>query len=284
MVSLGNCLPLGPFVCDVSLCFVTFPYGLSGKGPTSWLSCVRCFIVFLSFTIWCLWERAYLLALLCAMFHCVFCHLPYGVSGKGLTSWLSCVRCFIVFFVIYHMVSLGKGLPLGSLVCDVSLCFCHLPYGVSGKGLTSWLSCVRCFIVFFVIYHMVSLGQGLPLGSLVCDVSLCFLSFTIWCLWERAYLLALLCAMFHCVFCHLPYGVSGKGLTSWLSCVRCFIVFFVIFPYGVSGKGLTSLLCVMFHCVFITFSHGVSGKGLTSWLSCVSCFIVFCHIPKWCLG
>ena len=28
---------------------------------------------------------------------------------------------------------LGKDLPLGSLVCDVSLCFVTFPYGVSGK-------------------------------------------------------------------------------------------------------------------------------------------------------
>ena len=28
---------------------------------------------------------------------------------------------------------LGKGQPLGSLVCDVFLCFCHFPSGVLGQ-------------------------------------------------------------------------------------------------------------------------------------------------------
>ena len=176
--------------------------------------------------IWCLWERADLLALLCAMSHCVFVTFPYGVSGKGLTTWLSCVRCLIVVLSFSNMVSLGKGWPLGSLVCDVSLCFCHFP---------------------------------------------------IWCLWERADLLALLCAMSHCGFVIFPYGVSRKGITSWLSCVRCFIVF-CHFPiwYLWERADLLALLCAMFHCV-LSLSHMASlGKGLP--FGSLVCDVLLCFV------
>ena len=50
-----------------------------------------------------------------------------------------------------------------------------------------------------------------------------------------------LSVMFHVYFCYVVLPVlcspsAGKGLTSWLACVLCFLVFFVTFPYGVRGQ------------------------------------------------
>ena len=37
--------------------------------------------------------------------------------------------------------------------------------------------------------------------------------------------------MLSCLFIAALKSPAGKGLTSWLSCVLCFLLFFVTFPY-----------------------------------------------------
>ena len=42
--------------------------------------------------------------------------------------------------------------------------------------------------------------------------------------------------MLSCLLLAALWSPAGKGLTSWLSCMLCFCVFFVTFPYGVPGQ------------------------------------------------
>ena len=56
--------------------------------------------------------------------------------------YVSCFSCFLL-----HVCSLqpcghllGKGKPLGSLVCGVYLCFCHFPMWCPGLGVI--LDCI----------------------------------------------------------------------------------------------------------------------------------------------
>ena len=46
------------------------------------------------------------------MFSCLFIAAVLSPAGKGLTSWLSCVRCFIVF------LSLSIWFPGSGVVLD----------------------------------------------------------------------------------------------------------------------------------------------------------------------
>ena len=39
-----------------------------------------------------------------AVFSCLFIVALWSSAGKGLTSWLSCVWCFIVFLTLFHVV------------------------------------------------------------------------------------------------------------------------------------------------------------------------------------
>ena len=85
---------------------------------------------------------------------------------KELLVRVSIIDTLSLFFVIYvsrlpllyrfvcslqpcdHL--LGKGCPLGSLVCDAPLCFTTFPYGVSGQ---EWYLIVSipdlCFLLYF---------------------------------------------------------------------------------------------------------------------------------------
>ena len=47
--------------------------------------------------------------------------------------YFSCLSCFLVCSLQPCGHLLGKGLPLGSLVCDVFLCFCHFPMWCPGS-------------------------------------------------------------------------------------------------------------------------------------------------------
>ena len=42
------------------------------------------------------------------MFNCLLIAALLSPTGKGLTSWLSCMRCFIVFLSLFHVVSLVR--------------------------------------------------------------------------------------------------------------------------------------------------------------------------------
>ena len=49
-----------------------------------------------------------------------------------------CYLCFVSYCLFCSLQPcdhvLGKGRPLGSLVCDVLLCFCHFPIWCPGSG------------------------------------------------------------------------------------------------------------------------------------------------------
>ena len=47
--------------------------------------------------------------------------------------YVSCLSCFLVCSLKSSGHLLGKGWPLGSLVCDVFLCFVTFPCGVLGQ-------------------------------------------------------------------------------------------------------------------------------------------------------
>ena len=66
--------------------------------------------------------------------------------------------------------------------------------------------------------------------------------------------LCYLCFMFgfymlSCLFLAALLSSARKGLTSWLSCVLCFLVFFVIFQYGVPGQVLYLIVMIPDLCL-----------------------------------
>ena len=82
------------------------------------------------------------MAILCVMFSYVFVIL-IGCPGRSkaiLLLWIlfaicvSCLSCCLVCSLQPCGHLLGKGLPLGSFVCDVFLCCCHLPIWCPGTG------------------------------------------------------------------------------------------------------------------------------------------------------
>ena len=48
-------------------------------------------------------------------------------------SCLSCLSCCIVYSLQPCGHLLEKGWSHGSLICDIFLCVCHVPYGVLGQ-------------------------------------------------------------------------------------------------------------------------------------------------------
>ena len=68
-----------------------------------------------------------------------------------------CYLCFVSVMVSCMFISAlwspaGTGLPLGSLVCAVFLCFCHFPMWCSVSGVV--LDCIEpnlCLLHYFVI-------------------------------------------------------------------------------------------------------------------------------------
>ena len=55
---------------------------------------------------------------------------------------------------------------------------------------------------------------------------------------DPLYYLCFMSVMLSCLFLAALWSPAGKELTSWLSCIWCFLVFFVTFPYGVLGPVL----------------------------------------------
>ena len=80
--------------------------------------------------------------------------LVYKPSNKTIIYWpfqghasfmdpfcyVSCLSCFIVCSLQPCGHLMRNGWPLGSLVCDVFLCFCHFPMWCSGSGVV--LDCI----------------------------------------------------------------------------------------------------------------------------------------------
>ena len=61
-----------------------------------------------------------------------------------------------------------------------------------------------------------------------------------------------------CRFLTALWQPSGKGLTSWLSCVWCFSCVFVNFPYGVSGQVWHLIVSIPDLCHLLYFSLRIS--------------------------
>ena len=89
-------------------------------------------------------------------------------------------------------------------------------------------------------------------------------------LWERAGLLALLFALFYCVFVTFPCGVLGQVwclivsitdlcLLSYFSNTVLPVACIVVVTY-LERAELLALLSEIFSCVFVTFPYGVSGQ------------------------
>ena len=51
-----------------------------------------------------------------------------------LVIYVLCLSCFLVFSLQPYGHLLRKGWPLGLLVCEVLLCFCHFPMWCPGSG------------------------------------------------------------------------------------------------------------------------------------------------------
>ena len=68
---------------------------------------------------------------------------PGGASFVDLflfVIYVSCLSCCLVCSSQPYGHLLGKGWPLGFLVCDVFLCFCHFPMWCPGTGVV--LDCI----------------------------------------------------------------------------------------------------------------------------------------------
>ena len=55
-------------------------------------------------------------------------------------TYVLCLSCFLVFLLQPCGHLLGKGWPLGLLVCEVLLCFCYFPKWCPGSGVV--LDCI----------------------------------------------------------------------------------------------------------------------------------------------
>ena len=80
-------------------------------------------------------------------FYGVTSHIFFTGNSKAmLLLWIlfaiyvSCLSCFPVCSLQPCGHLLGKGWPLGSLVCDIFLCFCHFPMWFPESGVV--LDCI----------------------------------------------------------------------------------------------------------------------------------------------
>ena len=64
--------------------------------------------------------------------------------------YVLCLSYFLVCSLQTCGHLLGKGWPLGSLVCDVFLCFCHFPMWCPGQGVV--LDCIILLFAFFILF------------------------------------------------------------------------------------------------------------------------------------
>ena len=78
----------------------------------------------------------------------IYMCVGFSLAFKGGVSFVRDLFCYLCFVSVMlsglsiaalgHL--LGKGWPLGSLVCDVFLCYSHLPMCCPGSGLV--LDCI----------------------------------------------------------------------------------------------------------------------------------------------
>ena len=64
--------------------------------------------------------------------------------------WVSCLLCFFVCWLKPCGHMLGKGSFLGSLVCDILLCFCYFPMWCPGSGVV--LDCIDSWFLPFSLF------------------------------------------------------------------------------------------------------------------------------------
>ena len=128
----------------------------------------------------------------------------------------------------------------------------------------------------------------------------------------------LVCVVLSCLFLVALWSPAGKELTSWLSCLLCFLVFFVTFPnvfwstlrarlapwngfkpssknfywpfQGDTSTSFVDHLCylclvfVMLSRLFVAALWSPAGKGLTSWPLFVMSNCDFVTLPCGILG
>ena len=117
-------------------------------------------------------------------------------------------------------------------------------------------------------------------------------------LWNIIYL-CFVCVMFSSLFIVALWSPTGKGLTSWLSCIWFFFVCFVTYPCDVLGQVwclivsildlcLLSHFCMMVFFIFIQILMEPSiSKQWIPWSNAASCGVwsghaLFADVPQWC--
>ena len=61
-------------------------------------------------------------------------------------------------------------------------------------------------------------------------------------------------AILSCLFLAASWSPAGKGLTSWLSCMRCFLVFLSLFPYYVLSQVWYLIVLIPDVCLLSNFA------------------------------
>ena len=227
--------------------------------------------------------------------------MRYEIFKRHKTTtfhWLLHTRfCDLVRWAVVIDAMLKQGLVM--LPVGVCLFFVAL-WSPAGKGLASWLSCVLCFVNF-----QMSSGPHQNQGwgwRRETGLSPPVKYFT-----DRSKAVLLLWIVFvgyascwYVLFYVAFWSPAGKGLTSWLQCVFCFVnvpnvlwstsesrvrlvpwnwfkpsskIFYWYRPFqgGTSFVDLLcfcSVLCLLCLCarLFICALWSPAGKGLTSWL------------------
>ena len=127
--------------------------------------------------------------------------------------------CYAVLSVPFSLAVTCWEMALDSLVCCVYCVFVTFPYVYWPKSE---------LIVRLVPFNMFNPSSNLfywPFqggGSLVDHFCYLWIIFVF--------------VMLSCLFLAALWSPAGKGLSPWLSCVWCFLVFFVTFPYGGLGQ------------------------------------------------
>ena len=115
-----------------------------------------CYLCFVSYCLVCSLQPV--VTLLLVIFFLCFVTFPYGVLDQMWYSRNGLLFLLFVFSVILSCLFLtalwsllGRGYPLGSLVCDVFWCFVTFPYGVLGQVwyLIVWIHDL-CLLPYFV--------------------------------------------------------------------------------------------------------------------------------------
>ena len=117
---------------------------------------------------------------------CLFFVALWSPAGKGLTSWLSCVLCFVTFPKVSWSTSESRVLLRVRIKPSSKIFYWPFQGGTSFVDLLCFCSvlCLLCFVricLYVLCGHL--LGKGWPLGS------------RLWCLlWV----------------CHFPIGILGQ--------------------------------------------------------------------------